>query len=294
MTPKIIYMTNIDRRYFMMRRALDELIADGEMSASSQVVKTEDGSVWSALWEEKLRGSALVMIRFMGNTIRTKFWTACMHFLSREGIPYYMDAAGSAEEECVERVAAKDIEAMKAYSFYGGLTNYKNLWLYARSLFDQGAPNAEPPSPICWAGIYHPGMAKKFMTDLSLYEKMFLKAGRPTLGLLFYRDEWIWDDLHYQKAFIEEAERQGLNVIAVFTNGLPDPKLGMPTIHEVFEKYFMKEGKPLVDAIVNVMKFSFTTSGSISIKALEEMGVPVLEAYSLIAPKEEWEHRRRE
>lgn len=289
MTPKIIYMTNIDRRYFMMRRALDELIADGEMPASSQVVKTEDGSVWSASWEEKLRGSALVMIRFMGNTIRTKFWTACMHFLSREGIPYYMDAAGSAEEECIERVAARNIEAMKAYSFYGGLTNYKNLWLYARSLFDQGMPDAEPPSPICWAGIYHPGMAKKFMTDLSLYEKAFLQAGRPTLGLLFYRDEWIWDDLHYQKAFIEEAERQGLNVIAVFTNGLPDPKLGMPTIHEVFEKYFMKEGKPLVDAIVNVMKFSFTTSGSVSIKALEEMGVPVLETYSLIAPKEEWE-----
>lgn len=132
-------------------------------------------------------------------------------------------------------------------------------------------------------------MAKKFMTDLTSYEKTFLREGRPTLGLLFYRDEWIWDDLHYQKAFIEEAERQGLNVIAVFTNGLPDPKLGMPTIHEVFEKYFMKEGKPLVDAIVNVMKFSFTTSGSISIKALEEMAVPVLEAYSLIAPKEEWE-----
>lgn len=289
MTPKIIYMTNIDRRYFMMRRALDELIADGEMPASSQVVKTEDGSVWSASWEEKLRGSALVMIRFMGNTIRTKFWTACMHFLSREGIPYYMDAAGSAEEECIERVAAKDIEAMKAYSFYGGLTNYKNLWLYVRSLFDQGMPDAEPPSPICWAGIYHPGMEKNFMTDLTSYEKTFLREGRPTLGLLFYRDEWIWDDLHYQKAFIEEAERQGMNVIAVFTNGLPDPKLGMPTIHEVFEKYFMKEGKPLVDAIVNVMKFSFTTSGSISIKALEEMGVPVLEAYSLIAPKEEWE-----
>lgn len=289
MAPKIIYMTNIDRRYFMMRRALAELIAEGEMSASCAVLKTEDGSVWGASWEEKLRGSALVMIRFMGNTIRTKFWTACMHFLSQEGIPYYMDAQGSAEEECIERVAAKDIEAMKAYSFYGGLTNYKNLWRYVRSLLDKGMPDAEPPSPICWAGIYHPGMAKKFMTDLSLYEKAFLQAGRPTVGLLFYRDEWIWDDLHYQKAFIEEAERQGLNVIAVFTNGLPDPKLGMPTIHEVFEKYFMKEGKPLVDAIVNVMKFSFTTSGSISIKALEEMAVPVLEAYSLIAPKEEWE-----
>lgn len=288
MESKIIYMTNIDRRYFMMRRALDQLIADGEMPEVSAVLKTEDGSVWSAAWEEKLRGSSLVMIRFMGNTIRTKFWTACMHFLSREGIPYYMDAAGSAEQECAERVAAKDIEALKAYSFYGGLTNYKNLWLYVRALFDQEAPHADAPSPICWAGLYHPGMAKKFMTDLSLYEKDFMQAERPTVGLLFYRDEWIWGDLHYQKAFIEETERQGLNVIAVFTNGLPDPKLGMPTIHEVFEKYFMKDGKPVVDVIVNVMKFSFTTSGSISIEALEEMGVPVLEAYSLIAPETEW------
>ena len=204
MESKIIYMTNIDRRYFMMRRALSELIADGEMPASSLVLKTEDGSVWGAAWEEKLRGSSLVMIRFMGNTIRTKFWTACMHFLSREGIPYYMDAAGSAEEECAERVAAKDIEALKAYSFYGGLTNYKNLWLYVRALFNQDAPAADAPSPICWAGLYHPGMEKKFMTDLSLYEKKFLHPGRPTVGLLFYRDEWIRDCLLYESDAVDE------------------------------------------------------------------------------------------
>lgn len=51
--------------------------------------------------------------------------------------------------------------------------------------FDQGMPDAEPPSPICWAGIYHPGMEKNFMTDLTSYEKTFLREGRPTVGLLF-------------------------------------------------------------------------------------------------------------
>ena len=285
---KIIYMTNIDRRYFMMRRALSALVEAGELSSSSRVLKTDDGAQWGKAWEAQLSGSDLVMIRFMGNTIRTKFWTACMHFLSREGIPYYMDAAGSAEEECAERVAEKDIAAMKAYSFYGGLTNYQNLWRYVGALFEEPLHAVEPPSPICWAGIYHPGMEKSFMTDLTSYEKTFLREGRPTVGLLFYRDEWIWNDLHYQKAFIEEAERQGLNVIAVFTNGLPDPKLGMPTIREVFDRYFRKDGKPVVDAIVNVMKFSFTTSGSISVQALEDLGVPILEAYSLIAPEAEW------
>ena len=97
MTPKIIYMTNIDRRYFMMRRALDELIADGEMPASSQVVKTEDGSVWSASWEEKLRGSALVMIRFMGRlwielspvSSDTKFCPARIPEIKRVVVPLF-------------------------------------------------------------------------------------------------------------------------------------------------------------------------------------------------------------
>lgn len=107
-------------------------------------------------------------------------------------------------------------------------------------------------------------MKDRYMTDLDGYREKFCVPGRPTMGFLFYRDEWIWGDTKYQDAFIEEAERQGLNVIPVFTNGLPDTKLGMPSLDEVFHRYFMKNGKPVIDSLVNVMKFSFTTSGSIS------------------------------
>lgn len=288
-SPKIIYMTNVDRRYFMMSRALAELQEAGAVSSLCRTVKTADSDVWSADWEEVISGAALVMIRFMGNTIRTKFWSACMASLTRHGIPYYMDAAGSAEEECAQWVEQRDISLFKEYSFYGGLSNYKNLWLYSSHLFDASIPIPEKPTPLCWAGIYHPGMKDKYMTDVDLYEKRYMKPGRPTIGFLFYRDEWVWDDLHYQDAFIAEAEKQGLNIIPVFTNGLPDPKLGMPTISAVFQSYFMKNGRPIVDAVVNVMKFSFTTSGSISTDMLHALGVPILQCYSLIAPKEEWE-----
>ncbi len=288
--PKIVYMTNVDRRYFMMNRAMKELQEKDAISADCVTLKTADTDVWNRTWENAVEGASLVMIRFMGNTIRTKFWTACMQFLESHGIPYYMDAQGSAEEESVSGVGKKDISLFKEYSFYGGLGNYKNLWLYASHLFDDTMEAPEAPTPLCWAGMYHPGMPEKFMTDLSLYEKTYMKPGRPTIGFVFYRDEWVWDDLHYQDAFIAEAEKQGLNIIPVFTNGLPNPELGMPTISQVFEKYFTRDGKPVVDAIVNVMKFSFTTSGSISTEKLKEIGVPVLQAYSLIAPKEEWEN----
>ena len=44
----------------------------------------------------------------------------------------------------------------------------------------------------------------------------------------------------------------------------------------------------MIDCLVNVMKFSFTTSGSISREVLHEMGIPVLQCYSLLMPEEEW------
>ena len=284
-----MYITNVDRRYFMMNRALENLKGQGRIGVSCGTLKAADTDVWNGAWEKKLSGASLVMIRFMGNTIRTKFWSRCLAFLEQAGIPYYMDAAGSAEEECMKWVDRKNIELFKQYSFYGGLSNYENLWLFASSLFDDSLEMPAPPKQLCWAGIYRRELKDRFTEDLPRYMADFMKPGRPTMGLLFYRDEWVWDDLHYQDAFIAEAERQGLNVIPVFTNGLPDPKLGMPTIEEVFRKYFTKDGHTLVDAVVNVMKFSFTTSGSISTESLKKLGVPVLQAYSLIAPKEEWE-----
>lgn len=55
----------------------------------------------------------------------------------------------------------------------------------------------------------------------------------------------------------------------------------------------MKDGKAVIDCLVNVMKFSFTTSGSISREALHEMGIPVLQCYSLLMPEEEWKNQRK-
>ncbi|WP_440242190.1 cobaltochelatase subunit CobN, partial [Dialister succinatiphilus] len=287
MAVKLIYLTNVDRRFFMMSRAMESLQKEGRLSESCRTLKVKDDSRFAS-YAPLLEGASMVMIKFMGNTIRTRFWQQCLAFLEGRGIPYYMDAAGSAEEECGKWIGKEDIDAIKKYSFYGGLENYRNLWLYGAFLFETSPVKPPDPSPLCWAGLYHFGMKDRYMTDLSSYRERFYKPEGPTIGFLFYRDEWIWGDTKYQDAFIEEAERQGLNVIPVFTNGLPDTKLGMPSLDEVFHRYFMKDGKPVIDCLVNVMKFSFTTSGSISREALHEMGIPVLQCYSLLMPEEEW------
>ncbi|MGN0954924.1 cobaltochelatase subunit CobN [Dialister sp.] len=284
---KLIYMTNVDRRYFMMNRAMESLQREGKLSEECRTIKTADGDRFDT-YVPVLQGASLVMIKFMGNSIRTKFWQQCLSYLERQRIPYYMDAAGSAEEECRKWIKDEDIEVIKKYCFYGGMENYRNVWLYGAGLFDASMEKPKAPSPLCWAGLYHPHMQKGYMTDLNDYLRIFCIPGRPTLGFLFYRDEWVWGDTKYQDAFIREAEKQGLNVIPVFTNGLPDTKLGMPSLDDVFRHYFIKEGKVVIDGLVNVMKFSFTTSGSISRETIHELGVPVLQCYSLLMPEEEW------
>lgn len=288
MEGKVVYITNVDRRFFMMRKACDELKKEELIPDNYETLKVESTALWGKVWEKQLGDADLIMIRFMGTTIRTLFWDKCLAFLTARGIPYYMDAAGSAEEESKSGIDEIDIEKIKQYSFFGGIRNYRNLWLFLRFLTRSGGEMPAEPAAYCWAGIYHPELPELFTTDLKNYKEKFCKADRPTIGMVFYRDEWIWGDLQYQTAFIRECEMQGVNALAVFTNGLPNPDMGMPTLSQVFHDYFMENGKPAVDIIVNILKFSFTASGSITKEELKEIGIPILEGYSLIMPEEEW------
>ena len=109
MAVKLIYLTNVDRRFFMMSRAMESLQKEGRLSESCRTLKVKDDSRFAS-YEPLLEGASLVMIKFMGNTIRTRFWQQCLAFLEGRGIPYYMDAAGSAEEECGKWIGKEEIE----------------------------------------------------------------------------------------------------------------------------------------------------------------------------------------
>ena len=87
---------------------------------------------------------------------------------------------------------------------------------------------------------------KPALKDILEYKKDFCQEGLPTIGFLFYRDEWVWKDLTYQDALIEEIERQGMNAVAVFSNGLPDESLGQLSLNNVFAKYFSVCGLPAI------------------------------------------------
>ncbi|MCR5558901.1 MAG: cobaltochelatase subunit CobN [Schwartzia sp.] len=282
---KIIYLTNDGRRYAAMKDSCLWLQEEGKISDLCMPVMMEKSSEWNFGWERKLSGASLVVARFFNNVTKSAFWDSCMEYMKSHNIPFLMD---SVKENLSWGIDEAPARRLKSYTFYAGRTNFNHFWLYASSLYDSSVVDVPEPKQKCWAGIYHKGMDGLCMTNLDAYRTGYCKDGRPSLGILFYRDEWIWEDLDYIDALVSEAEAQGYNAIPVFTNQVPDPASGMPSMREVVTKYFTKDGKSVVDAVMTTMKFSQTGNGSLTAEDFKKLGVVWLAAYTLLTQEEDW------
>lgn len=285
---KVIFLTNVIRRMGMMQQTMEKLQQEGKLDNACACRWITDATVWEDKWHKELAGSKLVIMKWMGTGLDTPFLQRCVSLLKQLRLPFYIDAAGSKEGELAQGLTPEQLAVIKKYCMFGGEINYSNLWLYLQQLLQGEAITVDEPNPIHWCGIYHP-RAKKVYTDLAEYQRDFCVSGRPTAGILFYRDEWVWGDLTYQTAMVEELEAQGVNAVCVFSNGMPLEEMGMPSLTQVFNSFFCNaDGVPAIDVLLNVMKFSMTTGGSINLDYLKKFNVPVLAAYTTIAPFEEW------
>ena len=286
---KIIFLTNVIRRMGMMQQTLEKLQQAEAMSQACACHWITDKTVWEQKWERELKDTDMVVMKWMGTGLDTPFLQRFLHEMQRLNLPFYIDASGSKEGELSQKLTVEQLAAIKQYSMFGGEINYTNLWQYLQQLVAGEKITVPAPDPIHWCGIYHP-RAKKVYTDLAEYQQDFCEQSKPTAGVLFYRDEWVWGDLTYQKALVEKLEEQGMNVICVFSNGMPLEEMGMPSLTQVFDLYFCQNGLPAIDVLLNVMKFSLTSSGTITIDYFKKWNVPILAAYTTIAPYEEWKY----
>ena len=284
---KFVYMTNIDRRYAMMKRACRELKDEGRLISSCLTLAVSKTEEWNDSWRKELRDADAVLVRWMGGAVQEDFGRKCVQFLKALGIPYFING-NLLPDDSGRGLDPSLVRELLLYAQYGGMDNYRNFWLYLQKAWTGGSEEVTPPTRLPWTGIYYPSMKESFMDDVDEFRRKFWKPGRPALGLLFYRDEWIWKDLDYQKVFVEEAEKAGCNVLPVFTNGSPDKSLGAPSFADVIRKYFKRGEENIVDLVVSALKFSFTTSGGVTREEMESFGLPILQAYTLTTPEEKW------
>ncbi len=111
----------------------------------------------------------------------------------------------------------------------------------------RGKLSAAEPVEYPEVGVYHPSLKNRVGTGID--ELPHAKGGAGgTVGVLVMRSYVLaGNSLHYD-GMIDALEKRGLNVIPVFASGLD--------AREAIERYFMKDGKAAIDALVSLTGFS--------------------------------------
>ena len=150
---------------------------------------------------------------------------------------------------------AQDVRAyflLMQYWLAGSEENIANLMRFMVQRYatpekreGRGFRKAADPLDYPETGLYHPRLKGRFAT-----ESAALKATRSqgTVGVLLMRSYLLAGNTAHYDGVIGALEQQGLRVIPAFASGLD----ARPAI----DRFFVEQGKPVVDAVVSLTGFS--------------------------------------
>ncbi|CCK82357.1 cobaltochelatase subunit CobN [Desulfobacula toluolica] len=181
-------------------------------------------------------------------------------------------------------------DEIHAYLKHGGAVNFKHLLFYLHDLLI-GADGFDPiefapPLPLPLEGIYHPDFSH--IPSFKEYDQKKIKPGRITIGLWFYQTYWVNNNLKFINALIRTAEKSGANIIPVFHLRYKDKLLGNRGADDIARQFFMKQGKPVIDVLINPMMFSMTLADPDYKDIYPNLNVPVIQAMTTLQPYESW------
>jgi magnesium chelatase subunit H len=138
------------------------------------------------------------------------------------------------------------------YWLAGSEDNITNLVLFLVHRYGAGPragllPAAKIANPIEYpdVGVYHPRLPSRFSDDAACLPS---SGAHGTVGLLLLRSYLLAGNCAHYDGVIAALEARGLRVIPAFAAGLD----ARPAI----SKFFLRDGKPAIDAIVSLTGFS--------------------------------------
>src|SRR4051794_22841878 len=154
----------------------------------------------------------------------------------------------------------------------------------------RGTLNAALPAEYPGVGVYHPRLAGRLGERAAKLPAPAGKAGG-TVGLLLMRSYVLAGNTAHYDGVIGALEARGLAVVPAFASGLD----ARPAV----ERFFRKDGRPAVDAVVSLTGFSLVGGPAYNdARAAEEMlaglDVPYLAAQAVeFQTLEQWESSDR-
>ena len=171
------------------------------------------------------------------------------------------------------------------YWLGGSSENIGNMIRFLVSRYAEGpraslrSIKAATPIEYPEVGVYHPRMPGRFaerVDKIPLPLDRSLSTITGTVGLLILRSYPLADNAAHYDGVIATLEARGLRVIPAFASGLD--------ARQAIERFFLKDGKPVIDALVSLTGFSLVGGPAYNdSKAAEDilarLGVPYIAAH---------------
>lgn len=216
-----------------------------------------------------------IYIKQLKKELQTNNIAFAMHFTT---------ASSDCHFGLIERQQA---EMFQKYVAYGGIKNTIALFNWLANVFYGINSSYDLPQELPWTGIYHPDFSEAL--TLETYQKNIFNVDKPTIGILFPRDVWVWGSTQAYELIVRKIEEKGYNALAFFSHWTRDDVQGIPGFEDNFHKYCIWQGKVIISALINCMWFSLTVGRPLHDKNfLQTIGVPILHGETLLNDIEDW------
>lgn len=147
-------------------------------------------------------------------------------------------------------------------------------------------PPVPPPTPLPTEGLWLP--EQRHVTDEAAF-LTGLDPDTPTVGLSFPQHYWLNDNLAHVEAFVRALRDRGGQVVPVFSHRFEDATRGSAGSRAVVDRYFRRDGRALIDVLVNLQAFSLVALDPGSADVYPGLDVPVLQAMTSSGDLASWE-----
>ncbi|WDZ94400.1 cobaltochelatase subunit CobN [Herbaspirillum sp. WKF16] len=258
----------------------------------------------AGLLRGELAGAGVIVLRVLGNLGAVAGFPELLRTVRAEGRHLIvLSGAGEPDAElAAASTAPADVQQQALAYFNGG--GSVNLAQLLRCLSDRlllSGYGYEPAQALPEHGIHHPDLEPGATLDDWLALRARAPAGKPAVGIVFYRAHWLSGNTRFVEALAAALEARGMDVLPVFTSSLRASNAGREELPPALRYFGGADGAaPHVDLLINTTSFAMgeITAGGVtpagwSVSVLERLGLPVLQAMTSGMTRAQWEQSTR-
>ena len=294
MSASISLLTHAPNDLTVLHSALAQMPAGFTQVIGINLQVLESEAQMSELLIQQLASARIIVLRVLGSLGSVPGFAELLKHAQSHG-QHLIAISGTGEPDpelaAASTVSVDVLHQALTYFQAGGSINMAQLLRYLSDHFLLTGLGFEPALALPEHGIYHPDL----QPDASIDDWLSIRATeRPSIGIVFYRAHWMSGNTRFIDALITALEKQGMNVLPVFTASLRaggDKGNTLPTALSFFSSH---QGTH-IDVLINTTAFAMgeitpgeSTPAGWSVSVLEQLNVPVLQAITSGMTESQW------